>query len=219
VVFIHSCIFVRVIFVRVIVGFIHSCIFDRDIVHSCELQGRSRGEIRNIRVFVGSCAGRGSIVGGRVQIAVDVKGVIVGGQGVVRAVVVIRIEGIEVIIVAAGEAETTVSLRTTGECLNAVFDLGWHGELSPVGPVKALSGHEAVKIVASLLVPSWTECEGTDGAGSHGVVMFFVGLHVLAESDAAVFGVVDDKADNNGARTESCGNTEPVREGIQLENT
>jgi hypothetical protein len=56
--------------------------------------------------------------------------------------------------------------------------------------------------MASLFVPSWMESESADGAWSHGVVVFFMCLHVLVKLYATVFSVVDFLASDDGAWTE-----------------
>jgi hypothetical protein len=72
-----------------------------------------------------------------------------------------------------------------------VTHLVGHGELNPVGPMETLAGHEAVKIVATLEVPSsGTEGKSADGSMHHRIIVFLVCLEILAIFDAAMLGVV-----------------------------
>ena len=102
--------------------------------------------------------------------------------------------------------------------MNTVTHLVRHGELGPVGPMETLAGHEAVKIVATLEVPSGTESESADGSGRHRVIVFLVRLDVLAIFDAAMLVVIDGLPGNDGPGTECLGNAEFVGKSIQPEN-
>jgi hypothetical protein len=112
------------------------------LIHSCELGGWGRYEIRIVvRLVVRGLRG---IVGGG---GVGIVGVIFGGGVIVLRVIVgvsiiiiLRVEGIEVVAVNAGEGEATVCTGSASEGMNAVTDFGWHWELSPVSAMKTLSG-------------------------------------------------------------------------------
>ena len=64
----------------------------------------------------------------------------------------------------------------------------------------SLARHETAEAVAPLLVPSGTEGNGANGARCHGVVAFFVRLHVLTKLDATMFSVVDAESGDDGVR-------------------
>ncbi len=68
---------------------------------------------------------------------------------------------------AVGESESPVGVGTVGEGVNARGYLGGHRKLCPVGAVEALAGHEAIKVVASLLISGWSEGKGADSPRNH----------------------------------------------------
>jgi hypothetical protein len=83
-----------------------------------------------------------------------------------------------------------------------------------VGAVEALAGHEAIKVVASPLIAGWSEGKCANGSSGHRVVLFLVGLYVLAIFNAAVLVVVDTEPCDNSARAGCLGNAQLVREPI-----
>ena len=103
--------------------------------------------------------------------------------------------------------------------MDAVLGLGRHGELGPMGAVKALPGHQAVEVVAALLVASRAEGDSADSAGLHGVIMLFMSLDVLSVLDSTMFVVVDLETSNNGPGTEGLGHTKLVWESIDPKHT
>ncbi len=76
----------------------------------------------------------------------------------------------------------------------------------------------AVERIASLLVPSWTEGKGTDGASSHGIIVFLMRLHVLTILNTTVFIVVNVKASNYLARAEGLRDAKSVGKCIEQGN-
>jgi hypothetical protein len=119
---------------------------------------------------------------------------------------------------AVSKDQATVGIGSAGEGVNTVTHLARHGELDPVGPMETLAGHEAVKIVATLEVPSGTEGESGNSSERHRVIVFLVRLDVLAIFDAAMLVVIDGLPGNDGPGTECLGNAEFVRKSIQPEN-
>jgi hypothetical protein len=81
--------------------------------------------------------------------------------------------------------------------------------------MESLARHQTIKIVAPLLVPSGTEGNGANGARCHGVVVFFMRLHVLSKLDGTMFIVVNAKSSEDGTRTEGLGDAILVRKGVQ----
>jgi hypothetical protein len=157
------------------------------------------GNRRSVRaIIIGGVGGTdgvrvvGAVRGGAASVVRIKVGVIV--------IVVRRIEEIEVLAVAVGEGKTNLGVGTTSEAMDPIADFSWHRQLGPVSAVEALSRHEAVKIVAALLVPSWPQSECTDGPWRHSVVMFFMCLGVLAIFDTAMFSVVNAKSSDESAR-------------------
>jgi hypothetical protein len=100
------------------------------------------------------------------------------------------------------------------ESMDAILDFTRHGELSPVDAVKLLPGHEAVKIVAPLLVTIGAVGKSTNSMGLHGVVVFFMSLDVLSILNTTVFGVIYLSTGDDSARAERLGYAKPMTEGI-----
>jgi hypothetical protein len=99
--------------------------------------------------------------------------------------------------------------------MNAVSHFGGHRELRPVGAVKALARHEAIKIIASLLVAGRLEGEGADGASDHCIVVLCMGLHVLTILNATVFVVVDSEPGDDCAGAERLGDAQLMGESVE----
>jgi hypothetical protein len=86
--------------------------------------------------------------------------------------------------------------------------------------MEALTGHESIKIITSLLVSGGTKSEGTDGPWGHGIVMLFMRLDiVLSIFDAAVFIVVDAESSDDRPGTQGLGDAERVWKCVDPKNT
>jgi hypothetical protein len=85
--------------------------------------------------------------------------------------------------------------------------------------MEALPGHEAIKIITSLLVSGGTKGEGTDGPWGHGIVMLFMRLDILSIFDAAVFIVVDAESSDDRPGTQGLRDAEPVWKCLDPKNT
>ena len=70
----------------------------------------------------------------------------------------------------------------------------------------------------TLLVPSWAHGKSANGARGHGIIVLFMGLHVLSVLNAAVFGVVHIEPGDNGTRTEGLRDSESMGKGIEPED-
>ena len=171
-----------------------------------------------IGVIVGGLV-RVGIIGGRGVAGAGASGRGIGGcVGVkirVVVVVIVGIEGVKVIASGVSEYEPTAGVGTASESMNTILGFSRHRKLGPIGAVKALSGHQAIKIVSALLVSSGAESNRADGASLHGVGVLFVSLDVLSVLDSAVFVVVDLETSNNGPGTEGLGDAESMRKRVQ----
>ena len=85
--------------------------------------------------------------------------------------------------------------------------------------MEALPGHEAIKIITSLLVSGGTKGEGTDGPWCHSIVMLFMRLDILSIFDAAVFIVVDAESSDDHTGTQGLGDAKPVGKCVDPKNT
>lgn len=93
---------------------------------------------------------------------------------------------------------------------------GW--EFRPVRATKETSSGKTHEEVGTLGVTGGPKVDGSGGAGSHILVMFFVDLGVGAERDADVFGVVKLLAGHEVSRGEGRRKTITGWDGIQPEN-
>ena len=84
-----------------------------------------------------------------------------------------------------------------------------------MSPMEAFAGHQTIKVVAPLFIPSGAKCYGTNGACFRGVVVLLVRLGILTKCDPTVFGVVNVKASDDGTRAQGLQGSELGRKSVQ----
>jgi hypothetical protein len=102
--------------------------------------------------------------------------------------------------------------------MDTIFDGVGHGELGPMGALKALPSYKTVEKTSALKVVSGPENKSTDGMAVHRVVVLFMSLHVLAKLNTAVRLVVDVLPGYDGTWAEGAGDSVLVGKGIEPEN-
>jgi hypothetical protein len=102
--------------------------------------------------------------------------------------------------------------------MDTIFDGVGHGELGPMGALKALPSYQTVEKTSALKVVSGPESESSDGRAVHRVVVLFVSLHVLAKLNTAVRLVVDVLSGYDGTWAEGAGDSVLVGKGIEPAN-
>ena len=147
------------------------------------------------------------------------KSYVIAGALVVIGVIIRAIVGersaeetVHSAVTGGGNVEAARGMCAAGHQVDAVDNTGRHRESGPVGPVYALPGFQAVKIIAPLTVAGGTKRDGSDGARVHAIVMDLMCLGVLPAFELSVEPVVDRFPGDDTAGAEALRYAKGVRE-------
>ena len=169
-----------------------------------------------IVVNIHSCSGEVTIgqVGKVIVIIIVIQRDIIG----IIWIIIGRIEVDNGAAILPGKGQVSRRIATSAKAVNMINVILGEWKFGPMVTDQSAPGGQAHEVVTALMVPSRVEGNGTSGTGVHGVVMFFMHLHVTPKLQLAVFVVIQIIPSHEHLGTQSVRDTVVCQKHVQPED-